>query len=57
MVSFLIHPDRNDGQAQTDTARILEINRRAEPVREWLDELPREDQRKIGRDIGKVQFG
>jgi hypothetical protein len=53
----LIHPDRNDGQAQTDTARILEINRRAEPVREWLNELPREDQRKIGRDIGKVQFG
>jgi phage-related protein len=22
-----------------------------------LNELPREDQRKIGRDIGKVQFG
>ena len=28
-----------------------------EPVREWLDELPREDQRTIGRDIAKVQFG
>ena len=28
-----------------------------EPVREWLNELPREDQRKIGRDIAKVQFG
>src|SRR5262252_4211936 len=28
-----------------------------EPVRERLNELPREDQRKIGRDIGKVQFG
>jgi phage-related protein len=28
-----------------------------EPVREWLNELPREDQRKIGRDIGKVQYG
>ena len=28
-----------------------------EPVREWLDELPREDQRVIGRDIAKVQFG
>jgi phage-related protein len=27
-----------------------------EPVREWLNELPREDQRKIGRDIAKVQF-
>ena len=28
-----------------------------EPVREWLNELPREDKRIIGRDIAKVQFG
>ena len=28
-----------------------------EPVREWLNELRREDQRTIGRDIAKVQFG
>ena len=28
-----------------------------EPVRDWLNELPREDQRIIGRDIAKVQFG
>jgi phage-related protein len=28
-----------------------------EPVREWLRELPRADQRGIGRDIAKVQFG
>lgn len=28
-----------------------------EPVREWLNQLPREDQRTIGRDIAKVQFG
>lgn len=28
-----------------------------EPVREWLNELPREDKRTIGRDIAKVQFG
>jgi hypothetical protein len=28
-----------------------------EPVRERLNELPREDQRTIGRDIAKVQFG
>jgi phage-related protein len=28
-----------------------------EPVREWLNELPRQDQRTIGRDIAKVQFG
>jgi len=28
-----------------------------EPVREWLNELPREDQRIVGRDIAKLQFG
>jgi len=28
-----------------------------EPVREWLNGLPREDKRTIGRDIAKVQFG
>lgn len=28
-----------------------------EPVRDWLDELPREVQRTIGRDIARVQFG
>ena len=28
-----------------------------EPVREWLNELPRRDQRIIGRDMAKVQFG
>ena len=28
-----------------------------EPVREWLNELSRDDQRTIGRDIAKVQFG
>jgi phage-related protein len=28
-----------------------------EPVREWLRQLPREDQRSIGRDIAQVQFG
>lgn len=28
-----------------------------EPVREWLDELPRDDQRTIGHDIARVQFG
>ena len=26
-------------------------------MREWLNELPREDQRTVGRDIAKVQFG
>ena len=29
----------------------------AEPVRDWLNELPREDQRTLGRDIAKVQWG
>jgi phage-related protein len=28
-----------------------------EPVREWLNELPRKDQRRIGRDMAKAQFG
>ena len=28
-----------------------------EPVRDWLDDLPRDDQKTIGRDIAKVQFG
>ena len=28
-----------------------------EPVRDWLNELSRQDQRTIGRDIAKVQFG
>ena len=28
-----------------------------EPVRQWLNELPREDKRMIGRDMAKVQFG
>jgi phage-related protein len=28
-----------------------------EPVREWLNELSREDERRIGCDMAKVQFG
>lgn len=28
-----------------------------EPVREWLNDLPLEDRRVIGRDMMKVQFG
>ncbi len=28
-----------------------------EPVRDWLNELPREDKRTIGRDIAQLQFG
>ena len=26
-------------------------------MRDWLDDLPRDDQKTIGRDIAKVQFG
>ena len=29
----------------------------AKPVREWLNELSRDDKRTIGRDIAKVQYG
>ena len=28
-----------------------------EPVREWLNDLPLDDRRVIGRDMAKVQFG
>jgi len=28
-----------------------------EPVREWLKDQPRDDQRVLGRDIAKVQLG
>jgi phage-related protein len=28
-----------------------------EPVREWLQELPRDDRQTIGRDMAKVQYG
>nr|WP_294519216.1 type II toxin-antitoxin system RelE/ParE family toxin [uncultured Rhodopila sp.] len=28
-----------------------------EPVRDWLNDLPREDKRTIGLDIARVQFG
>jgi len=28
-----------------------------EPVREWLTALPRPDQKTIGRDLARVQFG
>ena len=31
--------------------------RRAEPVRDWLKTLSREDQKKIGDDIRTVEFG
>ena len=30
---------------------------RREPVRDWLNDLSRDDKRTIGRDLAKVQFG
>jgi phage-related protein len=37
--------------------RFLRSKTGREPVREWLNELTRDDQRTIGRDMAKVQFG
>lgn len=37
--------------------RFWKSNTGREPVRDWLNELPVEDRRVIGRDIAKVQFG
>jgi len=35
----------------------LEASAGDEPVRQWLNGLLREDQRTVGRDLAKVQFG
>lgn len=47
---------------EAKTIRKLEVNfysteTGAEPVREWLKELSKEDKRIIGEDIKTVQFG
>ena len=47
----------DDGKAKTRPARILEIERRARTSARVVERVAREDQRKIGRDIAKVQFG
>jgi phage-related protein len=48
---------RGDAESEADPAGILESASGREPVRDWLNELPRDDQRVVGRDIAKVQFG
>lgn len=38
-------------------ARFYRLASGREPVREWLQDLPAEDRRAIGRDLMKVEFG
>jgi len=38
-------------------ARFYKNARGAEPVREWLLDLPQEDRRQIGHDLRAVEFG
>jgi phage-related protein len=45
----------NDGTIETDSLGFLEIRRRSRAGAG--NELPREDQRTIGHDIARVQFG
>lgn len=42
---------------KTLVARFYRLASGREPVREWLLGLPREDRRRVGRDIMKVEFG
>ncbi len=39
------------------TAVFFSTESGAEPVRDWLKSLPREDQKRIGEDIRTVEFG
>ena len=55
-VSFLI-PIAMPDQLKPIPLAFYRSTAGREPVREWLNELPRVDQKVIGRDIGKVQFG
>src|SRR5208337_2758533 len=47
----------DDRPAQARSAGVLAICRRRRACSGLAGELPREDQRVIGRDIAKVQFG
>jgi len=42
--------------SETSSARFYRISRGREPVREWLQALPREDRQIIGEDIKDVEF-
>jgi phage-related protein len=39
------------------TARFFRNENGSEPVRDWLQELRREDRKKIGTDIATVEYG
>lgn len=43
--------------AKRITATFFATEGGAEPVRDWLKSLPREDQKRIGDDIRTVEFG
>ena len=43
--------------AKKITATFFALDSGAEPVRAWLQSLPRQDQKKIGDDIRTVEFG
>jgi phage-related protein len=44
-------------EAKKIVAAFFATESGAEPVRDWLRSLPREDQKKIGDDIRTVEFG
>ena len=56
IVSFLIHSLMPEA-LKPIPLRFWHSSAGREPVRDWLNDLPRDDQRVIGRDIAKVQFG
>ena len=56
-VSSLIQMGRMPESLRPLPLRFWRSTAGREPVREWLNDLRREDQRVIGRDMAKVQFG
>jgi phage-related protein len=55
-VSYMIHSSKNE-MPKPIPLRFWRSSTGQEPVRDWLNELSREDQRVVGRDLAKVQFG
>lgn len=53
---ILIHKIMIEG-LQRIPLRFWKSDSDREPVREWLNTLPLEDRRILGRDMAKVQFG
>jgi phage-related protein len=56
-VSFLVHFDGMPSDLKPIPLRFWRSETGREPVREWLNKLPRDDQKIVGRDMAKVQFG